>query len=214
MDDAAARSIVSKFGEMRSDLAAASGRLADLAAEESEHGLVAKALEPMEAGRRCWRLVRRERDGTSASARESAGSQPPPPFCSSPPQNALSASPPSKVGDVLVERTVGEVLPAVQSNQAQIGEVIARGERGAGRGGVGGGAPRAHARSAVTHTLFPSPSPSLKIVNKLRADVAAKEKALAEYAQKHGIRVRDGPPPAAAPTPPQAAAGKGEGVLV
>ena len=134
MDDAAARSIVSKFGEMRSDLAAASGRLADLAAEESDHGLVAKALEPMEAGRRCWRLVRRERDGTSASARESAGSQPPPPFCSSPPQNALSSSPPSKIGDVLVERTVGEVLPAVQSNQAQIGEVIARGESGAGRG--------------------------------------------------------------------------------
>lgn len=137
----------------------------------------------------------------------------PPPFAQAPPKTP-SSSPPSKVGDVLVERTVGEVLPAVQSNQAQIGEVIARGERGAGRGGVGGGAPRAHARSAVTHTLFPSPSPSLKIVNKLRADVAAKEKALAEYAQKHGIRVRDGPPPAAAPTPPQAAAGKGEGVLV
>lgn len=42
--------------------------------------------------------------------------------------------------------------------------------------------------------------------------MAAKEKALAEYAQKHGIRVRDGPPPAAQ-APPQAA-GKGEGVLV
>jgi hypothetical protein len=59
MDDAAARAIVAKYGEMRSELASASGRLADLAGEEAEHGLVAKALTPMEAGRRCWRLVRK-----------------------------------------------------------------------------------------------------------------------------------------------------------
>jgi hypothetical protein len=86
-----------------------------------------------------------------------------------------------------VERTVGEVLPAVQSNQAQLGELL----------------------------------------KKLRADVAAKEQALADYEKQHGIRVRDGPGPpqaasasaaagagAPAPAPPPAKAGKGEGVLV
>ena len=31
-----------------------------------------------------------------------------------------------QVGDVLVERTVGEVLPAVQSNKAQLDEVLAK----------------------------------------------------------------------------------------
>lgn len=124
MDDAAARSIVAKFGEMRSDLAASSGRLADLAAEESEHGLVAKALGPMEAERRCWRLVRKKKElGKEARARRLF---PPPGLVLLAPlshENAFFLTFTSQVGDVLVERTVGEVLPAVQSNQAQIGEV-------------------------------------------------------------------------------------------
>lgn len=63
-------------------------------------------------------------------------------------------------------------------------------------------------------SIHPSNPPS-QIVAKLRADVKAKEDALVEYQQKHGIRIRDGPPPAqAAPAAPAAAAAKGEGVLV
>jgi hypothetical protein len=73
-------------------------------------------------------------------------------------------------------------------------------------------------RSVSLHH-HPRPAPSFQkppqIVSKLRAEVQAKETALAEYADKHGVRVRDGPAPVPAASAPATAAGpKGEGVLV
>ena len=57
MDDADARAVVERFGRMRQDLEAAAARLHDLAADEGEHDLVVRALEPMDGGRKCFRLV-------------------------------------------------------------------------------------------------------------------------------------------------------------
>jgi hypothetical protein len=254
-DEAERQRIVSRFIEMRSDLASVSGRLADLAAEEGEHARVVAALEPMAADRRCWRLVSGELvlDGVCVHPSRAQGllrgkvlarmwdavvcgcarggafftffcalmrGEATRPAARSPLLNPLP-SPPlffSQVGDVLVERTVGEVLPAVQSNQAQLAEV---------RSDVVGWLLVFLPFSSILHPFSHHLSPpkrqhtktSKQIVKKLRADAKAKEEALLEYQQKHGIRVRDEPPPP--PPPPAKAAaggggggGSGEGVLV
>ncbi|KAI7835553.1 hypothetical protein COHA_010547 [Chlorella ohadii] len=57
--------------------------------EVAEHDLVIKTLEPLEAGRKCFRLV----------------------------------------GEVLVERTVGEVLPAVKTNRDNLAALVANYEK-------------------------------------------------------------------------------------
>jgi prefoldin subunit 2 len=76
--------VLARFQERRQAIAALAGRLGELEAEAAEHALVEKALAPMEAGRRCYRMV----------------------------------------GDVLVERTVGEVLPAVRRNREGLEGVV------------------------------------------------------------------------------------------
>jgi prefoldin subunit 2 len=77
--------VLARFQDKRQQVAALAQRLGDLEAEAAEHALVEKALAPMEASRRCFRMV----------------------------------------GDVLVERTVGEVLPAVRRNREGLEGVVA-----------------------------------------------------------------------------------------
>jgi len=51
------RAAIDVYGRLRSDLASLLDRVADLEAEAAEHALVARTLEPMEAGRRAYRMV-------------------------------------------------------------------------------------------------------------------------------------------------------------
>lgn len=112
------RAAIDAYGRLRSELASLADRAADLEAEAAEHALVARTLEPMEPGRRAYRLVSEERVclvGRRRAGVAAGRNDQPSPF------PILSTTP--QVGDVLVERTVGEVLPAVQSNKAQLDEV-------------------------------------------------------------------------------------------
>ncbi|CAD7702954.1 unnamed protein product [Ostreobium quekettii] len=76
--------IVRRFAAMREEVNAIWGKMTELSSESSEHDQVIRALEPMAADRKCFRLM----------------------------------------GDVLVERTVGEVLPAVKKNHDGIQQVL------------------------------------------------------------------------------------------
>ena len=64
-------------------------KITELSMEATEHELVISTLEPMDKGRKCFRLV----------------------------------------GDVLVERTVGETLPAVLNNKQKLEEAIGQLEK-------------------------------------------------------------------------------------
>ena len=55
------RAAIDAYGRLRSELASLLDRAADLEAEAAEHALVARTLEPMDAGRRAYRLVREKR---------------------------------------------------------------------------------------------------------------------------------------------------------
>ena len=85
------------------------------------------------------------------------------------------------MGDVLVERTVGEVLPAVQCNKAQLDEVSV----GVGREVVGGGRGAACRPSIDVSSSPPFPP---QVLAKLKADAAAKEKELQAMIKKYKIR--------------------------
>ena len=52
------QAILSRYQDLRNELATLSGRANELAAESQEHDLVLKALEPLDGGRRCYRVVR------------------------------------------------------------------------------------------------------------------------------------------------------------
>ena len=69
---------------MRDGVEALWNKINELRNEVSEHEQVLRALEPMDANRRCYRLV----------------------------------------GDVLVEKTVGEVIPIIKQNEQGLKEVI------------------------------------------------------------------------------------------
>ncbi|KAH7824589.1 putative prefoldin subunit 2 [Monocercomonoides exilis] len=64
------------FQTVRSEVVDLTQRLAEIDNDKVEHRLVIETLTPMEASRKCWRMI----------------------------------------GDVLVERTVGEFLPSIKSN--------------------------------------------------------------------------------------------------
>ena len=51
------QAILSRYQDLRNELATLSGRANELAAESQEHDLVLKALEPLDGGRRCYRVV-------------------------------------------------------------------------------------------------------------------------------------------------------------
>lgn len=72
------------FQEKRERLNSTWTKITELAGEATEHELVMQTLEPMDKGRKCFRLV----------------------------------------GDVLVERTVGETLPAVAKNKQNLEDAI------------------------------------------------------------------------------------------
>ena len=52
------REILSRFQELRSELDNLAARANNIAAELNEHDLVLKTLEPLDGGRKCYRLVR------------------------------------------------------------------------------------------------------------------------------------------------------------
>jgi len=72
------------FRQMQQEHQAIAGKISELQSEVNEHNLVITAIEKLDAGRKCFRLV----------------------------------------GGVLVERTVGEVLPAVKKNAEGLNEII------------------------------------------------------------------------------------------
>eukprot|EP00803_Ostreobium_quekettii_P003054 evm.model.scf_177.1 EVM.evm.TU.scf_177.1 scf_177:226-534(-) len=78
--------IIQRFAAMREEVNALWAKMTELSSDSSEHDQVIQALEPMEPGRKCFRLM----------------------------------------GEVLVERTVGEVLPAVRKNHDGIQRVGGR----------------------------------------------------------------------------------------
>lgn len=57
MEDLDGNAIVEKFAELRREVHELSGRVSELSAELQEHELVIKTLEPVDRGRRCFRLV-------------------------------------------------------------------------------------------------------------------------------------------------------------
>jgi chaperonin cofactor prefoldin len=79
------KAIVGRFQEMRAELTQIWNKITELDMERNEHTLVLNAILPLDATRKCFRLI----------------------------------------GGVLVERTVGEVLPAVQRNKDGIEKVRA-----------------------------------------------------------------------------------------
>ena len=52
------QAILGRFQELRNEISQTSAKANELAAESQEHELVLKALEPMEGGRKCYRVVR------------------------------------------------------------------------------------------------------------------------------------------------------------
>ena len=76
MQQVAENLILQQFQQLRQELQGYNNKLVELEAERRDHELVISTIEPLEAKRKCYRLV----------------------------------------GGVLVERTVGEVLPALKSN--------------------------------------------------------------------------------------------------
>jgi len=52
------QAILSRFQELRNEVDGLASRASDLSAELQEHELVLKALEPLDGGRKCFRLVR------------------------------------------------------------------------------------------------------------------------------------------------------------
>lgn len=76
--------VLARFHELRQNVSTLFAKLNDMENEAAEHDLVIKQLEPMDKGRRCYRMI----------------------------------------GDVLVERTVAETLPAVQRNRENLGNVM------------------------------------------------------------------------------------------
>jgi chaperonin cofactor prefoldin len=77
------KAIVARFQEMRAELTQIWNKITELDMERNEHTLVLNAIQPLDASRKCFRLI----------------------------------------GGVLVERTVGEVLPAVTRNKEGIEQV-------------------------------------------------------------------------------------------
>ncbi len=75
---------MNEFQARRQRLSEAYSKMNELGSEISEHDVVTKALEPMDASRKCFRLI----------------------------------------GEVLVERTVGEVLPAVKKNRENLDGLV------------------------------------------------------------------------------------------
>lgn len=76
--------IVRRYMELQNELQNLFAKLQELEGEKSEHNMVVSTLEPLEASRRCYRLV----------------------------------------GNVLVERTVKEVLPAVTANRDNLEQIV------------------------------------------------------------------------------------------
>ncbi|KAK9717984.1 Cochaperone prefoldin complex subunit [Basidiobolus ranarum] len=76
--------IVAQFNSMKQELQAIAQKVGELEMESEEHKLVIDTISPLDAERKCYRLV----------------------------------------GGVLVERTVKDVLPALQMNQDGIKKVI------------------------------------------------------------------------------------------
>ncbi len=52
------QAILSRFQELRNEVDGLASRASDLSAELQEHELVLKALEPLDGGRKCFRLAR------------------------------------------------------------------------------------------------------------------------------------------------------------
>eukprot|EP00927_Polykrikos_kofoidii_P050131 TRINITY_DN44062_c0_g1_i1.p1 TRINITY_DN44062_c0_g1~~TRINITY_DN44062_c0_g1_i1.p1 ORF type:complete len:145 (+),score=44.83 TRINITY_DN44062_c0_g1_i1:134-568(+) len=78
--------IQATFQQIEKECTMLINKIAELEQEVNEHGLVLKAFEKVEPGRRCFRMV----------------------------------------GGVLVERTVAEVKPAVESNREKITQAVAQ----------------------------------------------------------------------------------------
>lgn len=51
------QAILTRFQELKNELDAVAARANEIAAELQEHELVLKTLEPLEGGRKCFRLV-------------------------------------------------------------------------------------------------------------------------------------------------------------
>ncbi|KAI5082087.1 hypothetical protein GOP47_0001830 [Adiantum capillus-veneris] len=80
------QAVAARWSGLRSELNQLYSKITELEMELSEHSLVISAIQPLDQGRKCFRMI----------------------------------------GGVLVERTVGEVLPAVQRNKEGLQEVITR----------------------------------------------------------------------------------------
>ena len=52
------QAILSRFQELRNEISSMGAKANEMAAESQEHELVLKALEPLDGGRRCYRMVR------------------------------------------------------------------------------------------------------------------------------------------------------------
>jgi prefoldin subunit 2 len=157
--------------------------------EMAEHDLVIKTLEPLESGRKCFRLV----------------------------------------GEVLVERTVGEVLPAVKKNRDNLAAVS---DAKAGQGEQRWCCICRSRQWALScrhrHCCWPehhgvqpglcnpltacTPAPPLQVVSTYEKQLAAKQKEVLAYQDKYNIRIK-GDGDGTLPERP-AAAGAAQGVLV
>ncbi|KAI9333095.1 Prefoldin beta-like protein [Obelidium mucronatum] len=76
--------IVAQFNAMKQDLQAIASKLGELEQEKDEHKMVVDTMNPLNADRKCFRLI----------------------------------------NGVLVERTVGDVLPALKQNMDNIDKIV------------------------------------------------------------------------------------------
>lgn len=74
------QAILGRFQELRNEVDSLASRASDLSAELQEHELVLKALEPLDGGRKCFRLVHAP---LSLGAAKSAAALPARSVCSS-----------------------------------------------------------------------------------------------------------------------------------
>lgn len=127
------QAVINRFQELRNELSVLSGRANELASESREHDLVLKALEPMDGDRKCYRVVCctadlpdlctpiRHFQCLECTRRCGEDSRTDSLRCMQISYHLLS-----QVGEILVERTVAEVKPAVKGNKKQLDAVSMR----------------------------------------------------------------------------------------
>ncbi|KAK3284196.1 hypothetical protein CYMTET_8142 [Cymbomonas tetramitiformis] len=136
------QAVIQHFQGMRTELGQLWSKIGELDIDRNEHTLVIDAIEPLDATRKCFRLI----------------------------------------GGVLVERTVGEVLPAVKKNREGLEMVW---HLPASLLSLDSLSVSVENNMIITHHPY-----AYQVIERLRQQLEKKKTELAEFQAKHKIRIK------------------------